>query len=281
MKLLIVCTFALLSATGSLYAYEEWSLPNITAPTVIQPFALEAQIQHQFLGRIDGDNAFGRFFGLGDGADASIAIRSVIWSTAQVYATYDNIQNFNHSRNEFSVGTAYALLLPRIYVSMQADAQLFTYSSYLTYPEERHTNAFVLYSLQNYPLFDRVVFIANGGYDFDVRRFGLGLGIDVKVFRALDVIGTVFPLVDKSGTAASGQPAPGDVKTPFSFGVKVTTKGHQFFFTLSNATEMGPRHLMRGTTDNHLKFGFMLKRLFSFPWQKSSGGSVVGSTEKP
>jgi hypothetical protein len=63
------------SVASSLLAYEEWSLPNLDGPTLARPFSLEGQIQHQFLGRIDGRDKFDRFFGVSDGADACFTLR--------------------------------------------------------------------------------------------------------------------------------------------------------------------------------------------------------------
>lgn len=259
----IVSTFVSISIVTSLFAYEEWSLPNLTAPTVIKPFGLEAKYQHQFLGRIDGSDKFDRFFGLGDGADASITLRAVVWSGAQVYVDYDNMQLFNQSRNEFAVGTSYAVTVPWIFLRLQAEGQFFSYASFLTFPEKRRNNFFVMAALQNVPLFGRVAGLVNAGYDFDMKAFGLGLGLDIKVVDAVDVYGEYFPVVDKADDSLfAGRVA----RNPFSLGVKLTTAGHQFCVFFGNAAEIGPRHLMRGASDNNLRFGFDIKRLFSFPY---------------
>jgi hypothetical protein len=255
---------AALVAAHSLFAYDEWSVPNLTAPTVINAPAIEVQFQHQFLGRIDGKDAVGRFFGIGDGADGHLALHAVIWSAAQVSVSYDNLQVFSHSRNEFAADAAYAVPAPLLRLRTQIDVQYFSYASSLTFPEKRHNNFFAQLSLQNDPLFDRVVMIANGGYDFDKNRYGLGIGLDVKVFDAFDVFGTCFPRVDGWHDTVLGAPAGTKPEVPFSAGVKITTAGHQFFLTLGNASEIGQRHLMQGTLDNTLKLGFLIKRLFSF-----------------
>ncbi len=245
------------------FGYEEWSVPNVTAPTLIKPFGLEVQFQHQFLGRIDGKDKFDRFFGMGDGADANIALRAIVWSTAQVSVSYDNTQTFNLSTNEFTVGTSYAVTVPWVLVHIQADGQFFSYSSYETFPAERRNGFFVQCALQNDPLFGRVAGLADVGYDFDKKAFGLGLGLDIKVIGALDVYGEYFPVVDKKVDPLLPERT---VVNPYSLGVKMTTAGHQFFIFLGNAVEIGSRHLMRGAPDNNLKLGFQLKRLFKFPY---------------
>jgi hypothetical protein len=258
---LSLCACLAFFSSGS--AYEEWGLPDLDAPTLIRPFAIEGRVQHQFLGRIDGSDKFDRFFGISDGADACFTLRSTVWSTAQAYVSYNNVQLFNQSRNEFVIGASYAVDLPWIFLHLQPDAQFFSYSSYRTFPEERFNNFFIQCAFRNDPIFGRVVALVDPGYDFDRKAFGLGLGLDVKVTNVVDVYGEYFPALNKSGdTLYAGR----SIENPFSMGVKFTTAGHQFFLFLSNATEVGARHLMMGTLDNNLRFGFMLKRLFSFPY---------------
>jgi hypothetical protein len=260
------CVFSLgvfLAIVSSLFAYEEYSLPNLIAPTRIKPFALEVQFQHQFLGRIDGIDKFDRFFGISDGADGCFTLRSAVWSTAQIYGSYDNMQLFNQSRNEFVVGTSYATEIPRIFLHLQGDVQFFSYASFKTYPEKRFNNVFVQCALQNDPLFDRIAGIVDVGYDFDRDAYGLGLGLDVKVVDAINIYGEYFPVLKKFDDPLSSERT---IRNPFLLGVKITTFRHQFFFFLGNATEIGSRHLMMGTLDNNLRFGFAIKRLFSFPY---------------
>jgi hypothetical protein len=256
----ILFVFAFLSAVSPLFAYEEWSMPQLTAPTVIKPIALEVQFQHQFWGRIDGKDWYSRLLGIGDGADASIGLRSTVLPKTQVYAFYDNMQLLNHSHNEFATGVSYAVSIPQIFLRMQANGEIFSYASLLTYPEKRKNGFFLQGSFQNDPIFDRVALLCNIGYDFDRKKSGMGIGIDVRITESFDIYGDYFPVWDKTDTTLF----PSGIQNPFSFGIKITTSGHQFFFFACNATEIGPRHLMRGTTDNYLKLGFMIKRLFDF-----------------
>jgi hypothetical protein len=257
--IIVVC----ITGVSSLFAYDEWNIPNLMAPTTVKPFGLEVRFQHQFTGRIDGKDNVARFFGLGDGADGCITVRAVVWNGAQVYASYDNMQLFNLSHNEFGVGTSYALAIPWIFLKLQADAQYFSYGSFKTYPEQRINNFFVQGSLQNDPLFGRVSAIVDVGFDFDKSAPGLGLGLIVKVIDILDVYGEFFPVLKKSDDPLFPDRT---TQNPFSGGVKITTYGHQFCLNIGNATEIGPRHLMSGASDNNLKLGFEIKRLFSFPY---------------
>jgi hypothetical protein len=249
----------ILSACMTAVAYEEWNLPNLTVPTLIRPFALEASIQHQFQGSVGDTMALTHFFGIGDGASIDVGVRSVIWSTLQAYATYSNYQRLNYSSNLFLLGTAYAIPVHPLFLRTQVDGQFFSYDH--SFPEKRRNSFFVLAALQNDPIYDRVTVVVNGAYDFDKKRFGLGLGLDVKLAEAFDVFGTYYPMVDKPNDTTSGLP-PAPTTNAFAFGVKITTAGHQFFLYSSNTTEVGTRLLMRGAPDNRLKIGFMIKRLF-------------------
>jgi hypothetical protein len=244
------------------HAYEEWSLPNLTAPTVLEAPALEVRIQHQFWGRINGPDMFPRFFGMGDGAGVSMGLRGSVWKTLQVYGAYDNYQLSSNTRQEFSAGTSYAIAVPLLFARVQADGQVFSYAPPGAAEGVRRDGQLVRISLQNEPFFDRARFLAEGGYDFERQRFGLGLGLDMGITGMFDVFGEVFPLVDKGDIALGGGAVPAN--TPFSFGVRITTAGHQFLLFAGNSSETGFRHLMRGTPDNLMRFGFVLKRLFSF-----------------
>ena len=255
-----LCLCCVWFSSGS--AYEDWGLPNLDAPVNVGAFGLIVQVQHQFLGRVDGSDKFDRFFGIGDGADACFSLRSVLWSTTHVYASYDNMQLFDQSRNEFVVGASHAFAIPALPLHVQPDAQFFSYSSYRTFPAQRHNNFFIQCVIRNDPFFDRFVALIDPGYDFDRNAFGLGVGLDAKLTDVLDVFGECFPALNTSDdTLYPGQ----SIQSPFFAGVKFATAGHQFFLFLSNATEIGPRHLMMGTLGNNLRFGFLLKRLFSFP----------------
>ncbi len=240
--------------------YEEGSLPNLTAPAVIKPMAVEVQIQHQFWGRVEGKDNVSRLFGIGDGADIRIGARASLLPQTQVFAFYDNIQLFSVAHNEFSAGASYALFLSNLHLRMQVESEVFSYASQVSYPEIRKTGVFIQGCFQNDPLFNRIELLCNVGYNFNRKKPGLGIGCDVAVTESFDVYGEYFPILAKTDVSF----LQGDAVDPFSFGVKITTYGHQFFLYASNALEIGSRHMMLGTTDNYIRFGFMLKRLFHF-----------------
>jgi hypothetical protein len=260
----IIVSVILAFSSGS-FAYEEWSLPNLSAPSVVKPVAIEAQIQHQFWGRVDGKDMVSRLFGIGDGADICIGVRSSILPQTQVFAFYDNRQLFGVSHNEFSAGASYAFFLPKLHLRMQAEGEVFSFASLLTYPETTKSGFFIRGCFQNDPFFDRVTLLCNVGYNFDSKKPGLGIGLDIEVTEKIDAYGEYFPVFNKTDVSLLQS----DIRNPFSFGVKYTTHGHQFFFFAGNAKEIGSRNLMRGTSDNYLRLGFMLKRLFDLSSSRS------------
>jgi hypothetical protein len=260
MKSFIVCFRFILALAFSSYAYEEWSVPNLTAPTVIGPRAIEVSIQHQFWGRMDGKDNVSRLYGIGDGADACFGARAIIFPRTQVFAFYDNTQLFGVSHAEFSGGASYALFVPKLRLRMQAEGEVFSYASTAVFPETRKTAVFLQGCLQNDPLWNRLSLLCNVGYNFDGNKPGLGIGLDVSVTESFGFYGEYFPVVAKPDSGLF----PGDVRNPFSLGVKITTYGHQFFFSVGNSMEIGSRHLMRGAADNYLRLGFMIKRLIHF-----------------
>jgi hypothetical protein len=265
MNLRLIFPYILVVMSLEVAAYEDWSLPNLPVPTTVKPFGLEIQLQHQFLGRMDGNENLNRFYGIGDGADPNIMLKATVWSTAQVYAIYDYIQVLNRSHNEIALGTSYSQPIPFLFLRCKAEAEYYSYASYLVFPEQRKNNFFVLGSLQNDPLWNRIVGIADVGYGFEQKALGLGFGLDVKVVESFDVFGEYFPVIDRSYYASS---VTNSVQNPFAVGVRFTTYGHQFMLYVSNASETGARRLMFGAPDNGPKFGFEIKRLFSFqyPW---------------
>ncbi len=260
MKICFLLIVTMILTSKPLFAYEDWSMPNLRAPSLLEPFAIVSQYQHQFQGKTIRKDWHTSMLGIADGADINIGVRAAVWRGAQVYLSYDNLQMFSKSRNEFTAGTGYALLIPKLFLRLQMEGEIYSYASFLTFPEKRKTGFFIRGCIQNDPFFDRVSFIANIGYGFNDRAPGVGLGVDVAINETFGVYGSFFPAWYKTDTAI-GQ---SDIRSPYTFGVRIVTYGHQFFIFGGNAVENGSRHLMRGTSDYDLRLGFVITRLFSF-----------------
>ena len=111
---LLAVTGIIAGCVSALYAYEEWNIPNLTAPTRIEAPALEAQIQHQFQGFVNEKNAASNFFGAGDGADAFFGVRATLLPGAQLYTSYDTHQNQSGTH---AWRVYFRLLIYRVYSS--------------------------------------------------------------------------------------------------------------------------------------------------------------------
>jgi len=252
------------ACAGAICAYEEWSMPNLTAPTLIESPALEAEIQHQFQGTVNEFQAASNFFGVADGADVHFGIRATILPGAQLFTFYDTHQYPSYTYGEYIFGGSYGAFFHPLYFGAQLDGQFVSYVRYSD--NERITKPYLQLSLQNDPLAGRVVFLVNTGYSFDINRYGLGTGVDVKVTEVFDLYGEYFPWVDKNPSTSLEEGSVA-IQNPFSFGVKINTAGHQFFIFAGNATEIGAENLMRGTLDKQLRIGFTIKRLFKLNHQ--------------
>jgi hypothetical protein len=259
MKLFFLILFA---SILSVSAYEEQSFPNLKVPTNLSPGNMEVFVQHRFQGKID---TAGTVFGLATYVWAGFGLRYVLWSTLEANATF-----YPFNGKEFELGASYAYLLPKIFLRTQFDGTYYNYSSYTVdstgrQNETRKSAGALLFSAQSYPIVKSISPAVNIGYDFGKESWGLGTGLIVTLIEGLDVFGEYFPRLQKS---------PQDktlTKNAFSFGVKLSTSGHHFMFLLQNcsfynpaAGSIGSRHLMFGTDNNNLHFGFEIQRLLTF-----------------
>jgi len=253
---LVVLLYALATS-----AYDEQSFPNLVVPTNLSPRNMEVSVQHRFQGKVD---TAGTVFGLATTVWADFGLRYVLWSTLEAKAAF-----YPFNGKEFELGASYAYLIPKMFLRTQFDGTYYNYSSYTFdstgQKETRKNAAAILMSAQTYPILNSISPAINVGYDFDKSSWGMGTGLIVTLIEGLDVFGEYFPRLQKS---------PKDTtltKNAFSFGVKLSTAGHHFLFLLQNcsffnpaAGSIGSRHLMFGTDNNNLHFGFEIERLFSF-----------------
>jgi hypothetical protein len=243
-----------------LFAYEEWSTPALTAPTVVGAPAIEVTYQHQFRGNIFGQDRPENLFGLGEGADAWIGIQGIIPHGARVYVSYDTWQLFSRSHNEFTAGAGYAVKVPRLLVRLQADGEIYTDLSTAGEFERRVNGSFVKFSVQNEPLLDRFSLLYSIGYDFGRRAPGMGLTLNAALTETVSLYGSYLPVINRPHSD-SGQ---SEIFNPYLFGVRITTAGHQFMMYAGNLIETGARNPLFGTVDNNLRLGFVIKRLFTW-----------------
>jgi hypothetical protein len=254
MKHFLLLLFTLFCTTS---AYEEQCFPNLKVPTNLSPGNIEASVQHRFYGRIDTGGT--TFFGLATSVFASFGLRYDIWRTLEATAAFYN------TNKELETGVSYAFLNPSLYLKVQAEAVYYNFSARDTaFKEFRKQAGCVLFDLQTYQIIQSISPVVNVGYDFDKRRWGLGCGLNATLIEGLDVFGEYFPIVHKDRNDSI------HTKNAFSFGVKVSTAGHHFLFFLQNSVydggfgTIGSRHLMFGSDNNKLHFGFEIQRMFAF-----------------
>jgi hypothetical protein len=255
MKHSFIPLFALVCAVS---AYEEQDFPNLMAPTNLSPGNLVASVQHRFYGRIDDGGRL--FFGFANSVSPSFGLRYDLWRTLEANAA------FYAADKEVEVGASCAFLYPTIYLKAQVEGEYYDFSAFDADNKEFRKHAgCVLFALQSYPIIQSISPAVNAGYDFDRRKWGLGLGLNVTLVEGLDVFGEYFPLLEKNKDSTALA-----TKNVFSFGLKISTAGHHFLFFLQNSVDnpaigtIGSRHVMFGSDNNNLHFGFEIERLFAF-----------------
>jgi len=97
--------------------------------------------------------------------------------------------------------------------------------------------------------------VINFGYDSYDDSFGMGLGLNIFLFKKMSFNVEFYPMNDTEKTMS---------KNSFAFGFKILTYGHHFIFLVGNNYEMGPRRLMKGAGSNDLYLGFNIHRLLEF-----------------
>jgi len=113
-------------------------------------------------------------------------------------------------------------------------------------------------NIQSEPIAGRCLPVVDLAYNGLSKKVGLGTGIDVIVLKNLDFLAEYYPVLGARDTSYNGSAK----VNYFSTGIKITTAGHQFIFSISNDYDIGARRHMAGATDNTLYYGFNIQRLF-------------------
>jgi hypothetical protein len=250
--LLLIALFCMTSA------YEEQCFPNLKVPTNLTPGEFEASVQHRFYGRIDDGGR--SFFGFANSVSPSFGLRYDVWKTLEATTA------FYAADKEVEVGASYAYLNPSLYFKLQVEGVYYEFSAFDADNKEFRKHAgCVLFALQSYPIIQSISPTVNAGYDFDKQKWGLGLGLNAILVEGLDVFGEYFPLLEKNKDSTALA-----TRNVFSFGLKISTAGHHFLLFLQNSVNnptigtIGSRHVMFGSDNNNLHFGFEIQRMFGF-----------------
>ncbi len=253
MKKFIISLITMFFIPCVLMAYDDPGGLNLKGVTALKTGQLEFRIDHRFYGKIN-EKPIDTFFGLYSGADVSLGLRYLLWSTLEINTSFTRYENEN------AIGLSYAILIPMI--RSQIDAQLFSHKRYNidVQKEERLTNGFVLLSLQTDPIMDLMTPTVNVGYDAENEKIGVGIGLviiilkDMGTMQKLALLGEYYPTKLENSDNC------------YCFGIRIETYGHNFDFVLGNNSNIGIRRLMLGSpkivgNDKGLYFGFNLKRL--------------------
>jgi hypothetical protein len=228
------------------YPYD-YGLLNMNTPSQIEKRDLEFRIRHRFYG-VAYENPLDTFFGMSEGANVNLGLRYKAWSRIE----FDGSYTFDF--NEYTLGARFVPLYRNDYLYNQIELQYFNYEDSLG---ERKGNVYLELALQSAPILNIMIPALTVGYDFDFKHPSIGIGSLFRITEKLYLAGEYYPLIS-SGTNVSF----GD-KSAYALGVILHTWGHHFTFILGNSIEIGQRRISTGASDNKLRFGFNIQRLFS------------------
>jgi hypothetical protein len=245
----LICLFSL---TGA-FALEK-SMLSLKLPSELEARQVQFFFQHRFYGKIN-EKPLDTFFGMDEGANAKVGFR------IRPIKNFELVVSHVFRDNEYALGAGYAFPLPGLPIRGQVDAELFTNRQYYTVPDgvelkRKQFSAFRL-DLVSKAILNRLTPVVNLGYDTELKRTGLGLGLDFAITPKYSLIGEYYPRLNKDGRD-------GLIYDSFAVGVKIQTYGHHFLFHIGNNTGIGTRKLMAGSAVNDKFFGFGIQRLLEF-----------------
>ena len=228
------------------YAYDENSMLSLSVPTELDANSLEANIVHRFLREPTAtfpDNFISQ-------ANVLVGLKYIVLPKLEVGTTYQFFFK------EYTFHAAYSLFLPKQFLRTQALIQFFGDRHDL----DQNWDYNFLYQLnfQSEPIAGRCLPVVNLAYNGLSKKVGLGTGMDVVILKNLDFLAEYYPVLGARDTSYTGNAK----VNYFSTGIKITTAGHQFMFSISNDYDIGARRHMAGATDNTLYYGFNIQRLF-------------------
>jgi hypothetical protein len=231
------------------FAYNENSMPGLDVPTQLDPKSLEASIVHRFY-RSPTANFPDNFITM---ANVMLGLKYVILPKLEAGTSYQFMGK------EYAFHAAYSLFFPKAFLRTQALVRFFGAQR----DNDTLWNENFLYEInfQSEPIAGRFLPVINLAYNGLTKKVGLGTGLDVVIFRNFDFLAEYYPVLGTRETVLYSETKKVNC---FLAGLKYSTPGHQFMFTISNNYDIGNRRHMAGATDNTLYYGFNIQRLFSF-----------------
>ncbi len=231
-----------------LFAFEPSAL-NLKVPSHLDRNSLVLDVRHRAYGVLTED-PFDNFFGLDLGANISVGVRYAVLPRMEVNASYST------GWQEYVVGLSYAHHLPQVYLKGQVDVQYFDFER----AGERNSNFYYGLALQSFPLGGLLTPTLNVAYDGFNEKFGMGFGLDVGFdwefgpIKHISLIGEYYPVLQAEELITYEE-------NYFAAGLRIDTYGHHFMFQVSNGSEMDPRRLMLGASNNDIFLGFNIQRV--------------------
>jgi hypothetical protein len=243
--------FLIVTLTSVAFSYEISGF-TLRYPSQLKGLQLEAEIGHRLYGAVN-NNPQETFLGFNTGANVDARLRFSAWPFLDVAAAYIV------DKKEASLGVTGSYSITPVFLRTALSIELVG-ADYLKpdFSIGRDLNAFADGIIASEPILGRISPAINVMYDGISGTFGLGFGLQVIAFDFLDAAVEYYPrLTGKTGSN-------GEKYDSYSFGFIIKTDRHQFSILMGNNYGMNPRIQMKGAADNNLRFGFTIKRLFSF-----------------
>ena len=254
MKKLVLFVMIILGLISLLGAYQSNSI-GLNTPSSLTTLQTEINFAHRFYGRFNHD-MLDTFFGSSSGANVNVGIRQhlVLGTEAKL--------NYYSANKKYELGAAWQYAPEDGPVQVQLD--LSTASFIRDFSTQRKTDFGIMLSAQNEPLYGRLIFTLNAGYNTYYERLAAGLGTQILLTDDLSILGEFYPLLDDENSSDNVYHVADE--NAFAFGIAYDLYGHSFIFSLGNDPYhfSTPGHSLGADSKGDLHFGFNVKRRLNF-----------------
>lgn len=222
MKKQILLALLVLLGISFLSAYQANSIGLFT-PSSLDNIQGEINLGHRFYGKVNHD-VLGTFFGTSMGANATLGYRQHILFGTEAKLAYTSANKM------YELGAAWRYATDESPVKAQIDLTAAFFDKELS--SDRASDFGVMLSAQNKPVWNRLIFTLNAGYNTYYQRLALGVGTQIMITDDLSLLGEFYPLLN-SEDSLDPIFAVGD-HSAFAAGIAFDTYGHSFVFSLGN-----------------------------------------------
>jgi len=254
MKKQLLFVVMILVGISFLGAYQANSIGLIT-PSSLENVQGEINLGHRFYGQVN-HNTLDTFFGSSSGANAFVGYRQHILFGTEAKISYTS------ANKQYEVGGAWQYAPEDLPVKAQLDVSAASFVKNLS--TKRATDIGIMLSAQNKPIWNKMIFTLNAGYNTYYQRLALGLGTQIMITDDLSLLGEYYPLLNDENSSDNVYHVGNH--SAFAFGVAFDTYGHSFIFSLGN----DPYHIntaghsLGADSKGELHLGFNIKRRLGF-----------------